>query len=125
MDDSEQLRKGFDLLDDDHADGVVQVARGFVLLRAGRSRDAVKAFRRAVELQPEDSTRRLNLAAALLSAGELSGAKREAAQAIAIEPLLEDAYVLLAQLEPERGREWMAQYANLRRQQQPARKVRQ
>jgi Flp pilus assembly protein TadD len=79
-------------------DGAVETARGLVLLRMGKVGDAVNAFRRAVDEDPEDSTRRLNLAAALFAAGDRAEAKRNAERAIELEPMLEDAHALLAEL---------------------------
>ena len=76
-------------------------------------REAVRAFRRAVEEQPNDSTRRLNLAAALFAAKDFEEAKRNAENAIVLEPLLEDAYVLLAEIEPKRAAYWKQRYSEL------------
>lgn len=111
--DTRQISKGFQQLGSDASDGAVETARGWVLLRTGHPQEAVRAFRRAVDEQPNDSTRRLNLAAALLAAGELAEAKRNAEHAIALEPLLEDAYVLLAEIEPTRARHWKQRYLEL------------
>ena len=88
------------------ADGAVETARGLVLLQSNKVSEAVKAFRRAAEEQPQDSTRRLNLAAALLAAGERVEAGRHAERAIELEPLLEDAYALLAEIQPQRADYW-------------------
>jgi hypothetical protein len=95
--DSGQLVAGFRLLSP-MEDGAVETARGLVLLRMGKVGDAVNAFRRAVEEEPQDSTRRLNLAAALFAAGDRAEAKRNAERAIELEPMLEDAHALLAEL---------------------------
>jgi hypothetical protein len=108
-----QLEKGFSMLDSSGGDGAVETARGFVLLGSGRAQDAVRAFRRAVEEQPNDSTRRLNLAAALFAAKDFDEAKRNAENAIVLEPLLEDAYVLLAEIEPKRAGYWKQRYQEL------------
>jgi Tfp pilus assembly protein PilF len=72
--------------------------------------EAVQAFQRAVDEQPEDSSRRLNLAAALFAAKQPLQAKANAEKAIALEPLLEDAYVLLAEIEPRRAAYWKRLY---------------
>jgi tetratricopeptide (TPR) repeat protein len=109
----EQLVKGFRLLGAAPADGAVETARGLVLLRSNRIAEAVKAFRRAVGEQPEDSTRRLNLAAALLAAGERDESKRHAERAVELEPLLEDAYALLAEIQPQRAAYWKDRYRKL------------
>jgi hypothetical protein len=106
-----QLEKGFQMLDS--SDGAADTARGFVLLGLGRAGEAVRAFRRAVEEEPNDSTRRLNLAAALFAAKDFEEAKRNAENAILLEPLLEDAYVLLAEIEPKRAAYWKQRYSEL------------
>jgi hypothetical protein len=103
-----ELEKGFPMLTS--TDGAVDTARGFVLLRMGRAEEAVRAFQRAVDEQPDDSSRRLNLAAALFAAGQPAQAKANAEKAIALEPLLEDAYVLLAEIEPRRAAYWKRLY---------------
>ena len=53
---------------------------------------------------------RSQLAAALANAGKTEEAKREAMQAVNIEPLFEQAYSLLAQIEPARAGYWKDQY---------------
>ncbi len=111
--DARQVSKGFQLLDSAPEDGAVETARGWVLLKTGRSQEAVQAFRHAVEEKPNDSTLRLNLAAALLAVGERSEAKRNSVNAIALEPLLEDAYALLAEIEPTRASYWKQRYLEL------------
>jgi hypothetical protein len=108
-----QLLEGFRLLQSVPADGAVETARGLVLLRTNKAGEAVKAFDAAVEEQPQDSTRRLNLAAALWASGERDGAKRNAEKAIELEPLLEDAYALLAEIEPQRAAYWRGRYTKL------------
>jgi hypothetical protein len=111
--DAGHLSRGFELLSGDQPDGAVHTARGFVLLRSGKTKQAVDGFRRAVDEQPADSTRRLNLAAALLAAGDRAQAKIHAEQAITLEPLLEDAYALLAGIEPARAKYWKDRYRKL------------
>ena len=111
--DTNQLLRGFELLDGNQADDAVQTARGLVWLRAGKTREAVEAFRKAANAQPADSTRRLNLATALFAAGDRVEAKREAEHAIGLEPLLQDAYALLAEIEPEHAQDWRRRYSKL------------
>jgi hypothetical protein len=111
--DMSQLHQGFSLLERKAGDGAVETARGFALLRLQRTREAVEAFRRAVNETPNDSTRQLNLAAALLAADDRVEAKRRAEEAIALEPLLEDAYALLAEIEPKRASYWKERYGKL------------
>jgi hypothetical protein len=108
-----RMLAGLKLLGSEPADGAVETARGLVLLRTGKAAEAVQAFRRAVDEQPADSTRRLNLAAGLLGAGLRNEAKRNAEEAIMLEPLLEDAYALLAEIEPERAKYWKERYKRL------------
>lgn len=109
----EQLVQGLKLLDSGPMDGAAETARGFVLLRLGKAGPAVESFRRAVEEEPSNSTRRLNLAAALSAGGQQAEAKQNAEKAIAIEPLLEDAYALLAELEPQRRSYWLGRFRSL------------
>lgn len=78
--------------------------------RAGKVEMAVRVLESAARSEPRSSTRRLNLAAALLAAGQLKRAKEEALQSIALEPLLRDAYVLLAEIEPRRAAYWREQF---------------
>jgi tetratricopeptide (TPR) repeat protein len=111
--DARQISKGFQLLDKATGDGAMETARGWVLLKTGRPQEAVQAFRHAVDEKPNDSTRRLNLAAALLGVGERLDAKRNAETALTLEPLLEDAYALLAEIEPKRAAYWKRRYLEL------------
>lgn len=108
-----RMLAGLKLLGSEPADGAVETARGLVLLRTGKAAEAVQAFRRAADEQPADSTRRLNLAAGLFGAGLRNEAKRNAEEAIRLEPLLEDAYALLAEIEPERATYWKERYGRL------------
>jgi Flp pilus assembly protein TadD len=107
------VEKGLSLLSPDPKDGASETARGFALVRANRSSEAIVAFRHAVEEQPNDSTRQLNLASALFAAGNRTESKRRAETAVQLEPLLEDAYVLLAEIEPHRARYWKQRYQQL------------
>lgn len=111
--DSKQLGEGFRLLGSEPADGAVETARGLMLLRMNKPPEATAAFRRAVDEDPQDSTRRYNLAVALLASGDRAGARRNAEAAIALEPLLEDAYALLAAIDPEHAAEWRRRYLQL------------
>jgi Flp pilus assembly protein TadD len=92
------------------ADGAVETARGLALLRLGKPHEAVDAFRRAVDEEPRDSTRRLNVAASLFAASDRIGAKDHAEKAIMLEPLLEDAYALLAEIDLRRAKYWKDRY---------------
>jgi len=109
-----RLREGLQLLNDalkeGHKDGEVSLAAGLQFVRQKAPELALHWLQRAVDDQPADSLRRLQLAAALANAGKTEEAKREAIQAIKIEPLLEQAYSLLAQIEPSRASYWKDQY---------------
>lgn len=108
-----QLQQGFQLLQTAGNDGDVETARGMVLLRAGKVKEALSQFQGTSEKEPQNSTRRLNLAAALLAIGNRAEAKRNAEIAIELEPLLEDAYALLAEIEPARAAYWKNRYLTL------------
>jgi predicted Zn-dependent protease len=110
---SGQLVKGFRLLGPTPGDGAVETARGLVLLQSNKPLEAVEVLRRSLEERPQDSTRRLNLAAALLAAGEIPEAKSHAEKAIELEPLLEDGYALLAEIQPKRAAYWRDRYRKL------------
>jgi tetratricopeptide (TPR) repeat protein len=109
-----RLREGLRLLSDavkeGHNDGAVALAAGVQYLRQKTPDLALPWLRRAVEDQPADSIRRLQLAAGLANTGKMEEAKREAMEAIRIEPLLEQSYSLLAQIEPSRAAYWKEQY---------------
>jgi tetratricopeptide (TPR) repeat protein len=53
---------------------------------AGRPVEAASAYRRAVDVDPRDGDARLRLALALRRAGDLAGARREGAAALALRP---------------------------------------
>ena len=109
-----RLREGLLLLNqavkEGHTDGAVSLAAGLQYVRQKTPELALPWLQRAVDDQPANSLRRLHLAAALANAGKAEDAKREAMQAIKIEPLLEQAYSLLAQIEPARAVFWKDQY---------------
>jgi len=100
------LEKAYALLRGLAADAEVQGALGLIHLRSGRTAMAVQLLESAVRADPASATRHLNLAAALLAAGNLDRAKAEARRALDLEPLLQDAYVLLAEIEPRRAAYW-------------------
>lgn len=104
---------GFRLLDSELPDGAVDSARGMMLLRLNKPAEAISALRRALAEQPKNSTRHFNLAVALFASGDREGAMRHVEEAISIEPLLEDAYVLAAEINPKDAGEWKARYRKL------------
>jgi hypothetical protein len=106
-----RLEKAFDLLRGlANPDAAVQDALGLIYLRAERPGPAVLALSAAVKADPRNSVRRLNLAAAYWAAGETEKARTEAMEAITLEPLLEDAYALLAEMEPRRAEYWRGEF---------------
>jgi predicted Zn-dependent protease len=106
-----RLEQAYDLLRTvERPDAAVQDALGLIYLRAERPALAVAALAAAVKEDPKNSVRRLNLAAAYLAAGDREKARAEAMAAIALEPLLEDAYALLAEIEPRRAEYWRAEF---------------
>lgn len=110
---SSLMMNGFRMLGSEPADGAVETARGLILLRMNKTTEAVSSFRRAVEEAPEDSTRRYNLAVALAAAGNRAEAMRNIEEAIRLEPLMEDAYALAAEIDPKRATEWKQRYLRL------------
>lgn len=106
-----RLEQAFDLLRGvAKPDAAVQDAMGLIYLRAERPGLAVAALAAAVKGDPRNSVRRLNLAAAYWAAGEREKARAEAMEAIALEPLLEDGYALLAEIEPRRAEFWRGEF---------------
>jgi len=101
------------VLNGNQADGAVAMVVGLQFMRQNQPAKAVPWFRRAMLEEPGNSLRHLTLAAALAEAGEAGGAANEAREAIRLEPLLEDAYTLLARIEPERASYWKEQYSKL------------
>lgn len=109
-----RLREGLTELNEavkqGHTDGAVALAAGLQYMRQKKPELALPWLRRAVEDQPGDTMRRLQLAAALANAGDIAEAKAQVMEAIRLEPLLEQAYNLLAQIEPARASYWKDQY---------------
>lgn len=106
-----ELETARDLLRGVREDGEVQAALGMIYLSAGQADRAVRALESAAKSEPGSATRRLNFAAALLGAGQRERAKEEALQAVTLEPLLQDGYVLLAEIEPRRAAYWRERFA--------------
>jgi len=105
-----ELERAYGLLRGVAEDGEVQSALGLIHLRRGKAAEAVAVLERAAKAEPGNSTRRLNLAAALLAAGQRGRAAEEARQAMAIEPRMQDAYVLMAEIEPGRAAYWRGEF---------------
>ena len=105
------MEKAYALLKDVPGDAAVNDAMGLIYLRADRAALAVASFTLAAEADPRNSARRLNLAAAYLAAGNLPKAKAQAQEAMALEPMLQDAYILMAEIEPGRAEYWRDLFA--------------
>ena len=109
-----RLREGLVALDaavkQGHTDGDVALAAGLQYVRQKKPELALPWLGRAVELAPLDSLRRLHLAATLANLGRTEEARKEAMEAVRLEPLLEQAYVVLGQIEPARKEYWKDQY---------------
>jgi TonB family protein len=71
---------------------------GVTLSRAGRHKDARKAFEKALTLRPDDAQSRAGLAYALAGLGKPRGAEREASRALSNNPNSADAHYVLAVL---------------------------
>ena len=64
----------------------VWVNLGTALVRTGQGEDAIRAFRRATELNPQSDLAYRNLAATLLQKGDLDEAAEHAGRAVALRP---------------------------------------
>lgn len=104
------MERALPLLRGAGSDPEVLTALGLAALREGKAGEAVAAFAAAAKAEPNHSVRGLNLAAALLSVGQRGRAREEALRAIGLEPLLMDAYALMAELEPERAAYWRGRF---------------
>ena len=84
-----------DVWKDDHA---VLTALGLVILRKGRPADAARYYERALTLAPSYAEYHINAATALRAAGETRKAIDHLEKAIEMDPSLEPAYRILADL---------------------------
>jgi len=71
---------------------------GLSLNRAGRAKDARKAFDKAMKLRPDDAGAHTGLAYTLLLLGKPDDAEREAQQALKLDPKLPDAHYVVGVL---------------------------
>ena len=112
-----RLNEGFRLLAEVQAvfpkDPAVLTSLGLVLLRKNVAAEAVRLFGLAVRADPVRASFRLNLAVALHKAGQQDKAVVALERAIELEPLLEDAYILLAEIHPKKRREVLDRYLQL------------
>jgi predicted Zn-dependent protease len=106
--------RGYALLREVTPDADVQTALGLIELRKERPKTALALMEAAARAEPANSLRRLNLAAALMASGQRERAKTEALRALQLEPLLQDVYVLLAEIEPRRSIYWKAEFERQR-----------
>ncbi len=77
---------------------------GALLLRAGKTEEAVAEFRRALSLDPGSAAAHCNLGAALAKMGAWDEAAAEVSRALAIDPRHAPAHYYLGQAMMERGR---------------------
>ncbi|MBM3763844.1 MAG: hypothetical protein FJW32_00510 [Acidobacteria bacterium] len=112
-----RYREGVRLLNESmqegHRDAAFAGVVGLQYLRDKQPARAAAWFQVAVQQETASSLARLNFAAALAGIGKTDDAKREAEEAIRLEPLLEEAYALLAEIEPKRAGFWKDQYRKL------------
>lgn len=80
------------------ADEAVAAAAGQALLRAGRPREALAEFDRALELAPRDAAARAGRAAAWVALGQEDAAREELRRALAHEPCFLPAQMAAARL---------------------------
>ena len=91
------VQQGFGILIDvKERDADVLSALGSVLLQKQRPAEAAAMFAGAVRLEPANALRANNLGVALMSAGDVQAGVAQLERAIKLDPLLEQAYVLLA-----------------------------
>ena len=114
---AEYLNDGFRILsgveEKFSADPVVLTSLGAVLQRKKAPIGAAKYFSRAARLEPQNASHRLNLAIALIEAGDRTRAISELESVIQQDPSLRDAYVLLAELyggQPQKRRDILERY---------------
>ena len=84
-------------------DAAALTVLGNVLLTAKEPAEAKKRFERALELRPKFAPYEVNLAAALLAAGDSAGALSHLQRAVALDPLLPQAVQLLSQVYTAEG----------------------
>jgi tetratricopeptide (TPR) repeat protein len=83
--------------------GAAHVRRGDILVGLMRHQDAAASYRRALDLDPGIARAHYQLAVLSRNAGALETALRQALEAQAIDPLLRENTILLAELLEERG----------------------
>lgn len=102
-----QLNEGFRLLTQTRTTGdpdpAVDAALGLILLHKERPLESLRFFQRALAANKSDSRAQLNFAAAAYAAGRSSEAVAALEQALAFEPLLEEAHQLLIEVHGRSG----------------------
>jgi hypothetical protein len=92
------------------ADGAILTAAAVIAMKQGKARQAIPWLEKALAEEPGSSRSQVNLAAALLAAGDKPKAAIHAKEAMRIEPLLPESYSILGQAEPARAAAWKALY---------------
>ena len=120
------LNEGFRLLagleKESARDPDVLTALGLVLLRKGRTAEALRMFEQAARAEPS-ARNLLNLAVAQDRAAQTAAAIRNLERAIDLDPSLERAYGLLATKQPQRRRELLERYLRFNPQSLTARRA--
>jgi len=88
---------------DRHSAAVALLQLGLALDKSDRSAEALKLYRRAVEIAPRIAAVRVNLGAELEKRGDLAAAAEQYRLAAEAEPYLPDAYLRLGMVLKERG----------------------
>ncbi|MCA1960636.1 MAG: tetratricopeptide repeat protein [Desulfomonile sp.] len=88
---------------DRHSAAMALLQLGLALDKTDRSGEALKLYRRAVEIAPRIAAVRVNLGAELEKRGDLAGAAKEYRLATEAEPHLPDAYLRLGMVLKESG----------------------
>jgi tetratricopeptide (TPR) repeat protein len=101
-------------LDSVHNDAQVLSAKASVALQRSAPQEAIEAYNRVLKLQPQDADTHLRLGRAEQAAGHRDTALKHYGDAIGLDPLLFDAYVLAAQLH-RAGGDWTAYRETLER----------
>jgi Tfp pilus assembly protein PilF len=101
------VQRGFTILlslPDDAKDTEVLSALGMVFLQKQRPKEASAMFAQAVRKQPDNPNSHHNLGVSLVAAGEIEAGIEEIERAVAIDPLLQQSWLFLAQVRRRAGR---------------------
>lgn len=97
---NEGLRLLFKAREHHSRDAALNSAIGAVLMRKNAAAAAARFFRAAIEAEPGRGANHLNLAAALMGAGQKGEARRSVEEALKLDPGIEEAYRLLVMIDP-------------------------